>query len=345
MAETLKWGILGCGRVARQAVGPGIQRSANGNIVAAGSRSREKARAFAADFGASRAHGSYADLIADPEVEAVYVALPNSMHCAWTIRAAEAGKHVLCEKPLAANAGEATQMAAACRRHGVTLMEAFAHTFHPHNRMARRLIEEGRIGRLQRIAAVHSGGRPPDDDVRLSAELAGGALMDKGCYCINTARYLFAAEPLSVYATAEFGETSRVDERLVATLEFPGGGIAQFETSLMLADNQQYSQGCEIFGERGRLFLPYAYSQVATYRFGREVETALHIFQDDIESPSEEKLIFDGVHQWHLQVEYFAARVLAGLPLELPAEDGVANMRVIDAIYASARRGGPVAVM
>ena len=345
MVAHLNWGILGCGRVARQAVGPGIQRSTNGTIVAAGSRTPDKAGEFAAEFGAERAHGSYDELIADSTVQAVYVALPNSMHCEWTIRAAEAGKHVLCEKPLAANALEALRMAAACRTSGVTLMEAFAHTFHPHNRMAKRLIEEGRIGKLQRIAAVHSGARPPDDDVRLSAELAGGALMDKGCYCVNTARYLFGVEPLSAYATAEFGDVSRVDERLVANLNFPGGGVAHFETSLAMAENRFYSQGCEIFGDRGRIYLPFAYSQVATYRFGTEVETAIHIHEDDIEEPTEEKVTFDGVHQWQLQVEYFAERVLAGLPLEFPAEDGVANMRVIDAIYASARRGVPVDVM
>ena len=255
------------------------------------------------------------------------------------------GKHVLCEKPLAANAAEAVRMATACRDNGVTLMEAFAHTFHPHNRMAKRLIEEGRIGKLQRIAAVHSGARPEDDDVRLNAALAGGALMDKGCYCVNTARYLFGAEPLSAYATAEFGEVSRVDERLVTTLNFAGGGVAHFETSLALADNRFYTQGCEIYGDRGRIFLPFAYAQVATYRFGTSVETSIHIYEDDIEHPTEEKVTFDGVNQWQLQVEYFAERVLSGQPLEFPAEDGVAQMRVIDAIYASARRGVPVAVM
>ena len=282
-------------------------------------------------------------MLADPDAQAIYVATPNSLHREWTIRAAEAGKHVLCEKPLSVDADEALEMAAACKSNGVTLMEAFSQTFRPQDRLIKRLIEEGRIGKLMRMNAIHSGGYPAEGNVRLDASLAGGALMDKGCYCINTARFLFGQEPASVYATAEFGPTG-VDERLSATMQFPSGGIANFETSFRLAEGTVYSQGCELFGDRGRIWVPFGFSSVATYRFGTIVDTAIYVSTDNLENPKTEKIDCPGVHQWQLQVEYFAVRVLSGQPLEFPAEDGVANMRVIDAVYASARQGRVVEV-
>ena len=342
-ANALRWGVLGTAGVARQVMVPGIQASHNGAVLAIASRSLDTARAFARDFAIGRAYGSYDELLEDPDVQAVYIPLPNSMHKEWTIRAAARGKHVLCEKPLASNAREAEEVAAACRDYGVTLMEAFANRFHPQTLLVKQLIDGGRIGDVMRITAVHSSGRPPAGDTRLSRELCGGVLMDKGCYCVNIARLLFGSEPVTVFATADFGKTSGVDERLTATLEFTGVGVAQFESSFGLSGNA-YQQSYTVFGEKGHIYVPHGISQIETYRQGTLVDRAFYVGDDAAVGPSSERVVSAAAHQWQLEAEYFAERVLAGEAIGHPHEDGVANMRVMDAIYSSAREGRRVRV-
>jgi len=342
--QKLKWGILGCARVARQVMAPGIQQSRNGTIQAVASRSLENARQFARNFDIERSYDSYDELLCDPDIQAIYNPLPNNLHKYWTIRAAEAGKHVLCEKPLAVDASEGREMVTACKQNNVTLMEAFAHTFQPQNLHVKWLIDRGRIGKILRLTAVHSSARPLEGDVRLDKNLAGGVLMDKGCYCVNTARFLFGAEPISVYATAEFGTTSGVDERVIATLEFPAGGVAQFDCSFSLAANSSYCQSYEVFGASGHIYVPQGVAQVETYRFGKIVDSAFYIGDDAISSPTLEKNPCRSVHQWQLEAEYFADCVLQGKPLEFPHENGLANTLVMDAIYKSARQGQRVQI-
>jgi D-xylose 1-dehydrogenase (NADP+, D-xylono-1,5-lactone-forming) len=335
----VRWGILGCAGVAATVIVPGIRLSRNGTVSAVASRNKEKARAFADKFGIPVSYGSYEDLLSDPAIEAVYIPLPNSMHKEWTIRAAESGKHVLCEKPLASNAPEALEMVEACAKNNVRLMEAFAHRFHPHNVLAKQLIEEGRIGRPLGYTGVHSSPPPASGNIRLSKELGGGVLEDKGCYCVNTARFIFGMEPLSVFATVQLGETG-VDERVTALLEFPNQAKAFFDTSFLLTDGT-YQQGYEVLGETGRIVVPFGFTQVETYRRGEIIDTWVYVTD---KSNRVEKIDLKGIHQWQLQVEYFADRILNHQPVSFPGEDGLMNMRVMDAIYQSSREGRPVSV-
>ncbi len=224
--RVVRWGVLGCARVACKAMIPGIQGSCNARVVALGSRSLDKARTVAADFSIERSYGNYLGVLEDPEVDAVYIPLPNSLHKEWTIQAAEHGKQVLCDKPLAGDAGEAAEMIEASSRNGVRLMELFANRFHPQNLEIRKRIEDGQIGQVLWMTSTHSSDFPPTGDIRLSRELKGGVLMDKGCYSVNTARFLFGAEPVRVYARMQIDPEAGVDVRTTATLEFVGGGSA-----------------------------------------------------------------------------------------------------------------------
>ena len=338
--QTVQWGILGCARIAATAVIPGIQGSSNGELLAVASRNLEKAKEYARKFGISRSYGSYEELLEDPEIQAVCVPLPNGLHREWTIKAAEKGKHVLCEKPIACSATEAREMSEACRMNDVLLMEAFAQRFHPQYQRVEELIREGKIGKTLRITASMSRSLYPADDIRMNPGLGGGALMDLGCYCINTARHLVGSEPVSVFARQEFGQ-SGVDERTTGTLYFPGGEILQFDTNLYL-DEKHFEQGCTVHGEKGNIYIPQAFSQVEILRFGRMGEATLFITDHRIGSRQTKTVRIEAVHQWRLEQEFFADRVLAGKPIEMPGENGVANMRVIDAVVQGARTGTPV---
>jgi xylose dehydrogenase (NAD/NADP) len=338
--KTVQWGIIGCARIAATALIPGIKNSANGDVLAVASRGLEKAQGYAREFDIPRTYGSYEALLDDPEIQAVYVPLPNSLHKEWTIKAAHKGKHVLCEKPIACCAADAQEMSEACRDNGVLLMEAFAQRFHPQYQRAQELIRQGSIGRILRITAAMSRSIYPADDIRMNPSLCGGALMDLGCYCINTARFLVGAEPSSVFATQQIG-SSGVDERTTGTLYFPGGEILQFDTNLYMED-MHFEQGCTVYGEKRNIHIPQAFSQVEILRFGRMTEAAFFTTDYRIGSHQTETVRTEAVHQWQLEVEFFGDRVLTARPIELPAENGVANMRVIDAVVESARSGAPV---
>lgn len=338
--QTVRWGILGCARIAATALIPGIQGSANGQVLAVASRNLEKAKEYARKFDVPRPYGSYAELLEDPEIQAVCVPLPNGLHKEWTIKAAEKRKHVLCEKPIACCAADAQEMNEACRANGVLLMEAFAQRFHPQHQKVQELIQEGRIGRILRITAAMSRSVYPGDDIRMNPSLGGGALMDLGCYCINTARHLVGSEPVSVFATQEIGK-SGVDERTTGTLYFPGGEVLQFDTNLYL-DEKHFEQGCTVYGEKGNIYIPQAFSQVEILRFGRMAEATLFITDHRIGSHRTEEVRIEAVHQWRLEQEFFADRVLTGGSIELPGENGGTNMKVIDAVVQSARTGTPV---
>ena len=338
--QTVQWGILGCARIAATALIPGIKGSANGEVLAVASRDLTKAKEYARKFDIPRAYGSYEELLEDPEIQAVCIPLPNGLHKEWTIKAAEKGKHVLCEKPIACGAVDAQEMSEACRANGVLLMEAFAQRFHPQYQKVQELIEEGRIGRILRITAAMSRSLYPADDIRMNPSLGGGALMDLGCYCITAGRHLVGSEPVLVFAAQEIGK-SGVDERTTGTLFFPAGEVLQFDTNLYL-DEKHFEQGCTVYGEKGNIYIPQAFSQVEILRFGRMAEATLFITDHRIGSQRTEEVRIEAVHQWRLEQEFFADRVLTGGSTELPGENGVANMKVLDAVVRSARTGTPV---
>ena len=322
----LRWGVLSTANIGRAAVIPAIQRSSNGKVIAVASRNEEKARLFADDLGIPRALGSYKALLAAEDIEAVYIPLPNSLHREWTIKATEAGKHVLCEKPLALNAAECDEIEMAARRHGVLLMEAFMYRFHPQTEKVLQLIQQGAIGTVRLIHAAFTFRLAHRaTNIRLKPELGGGALMDVGCYCVNVSRTLAGTEPVEVQAYAHWAETG-VDEQLVGTLRFADGLLAQFDCALSLERREMY----QVVGTDGHLdvpkaFLPGTADTTVIQRHGRRTETVHTIL---------------GVDEYQLMVEHFADCVLHQMPVRYPPSEAANNMRVIEALYRSARNGG-----
>jgi predicted dehydrogenase len=314
VSAPLGWGVLGTGGIVRRWL-PGF-RAAGETLVALGSRDRERAASAAAELGAARG-GTYQDVLSDPAVEAVYVALPNALHAEWTIRAAEAGKHVLCEKPLAPSVADCEAMVAACARHGVHLVEAFMYRYHPRWHVVRRLLQEGRIGevRLVRAAFGFRMGPERDADVRLSSELGGGALQDVGCYCVNATRW-FLGEPTAVRGLAVDRRGRGVDTHAAAVLEYPDGVLAELSCSL----DSALGQSVEIVGQRGRIVLPMAF-------LPGNGEARVEV----VDAAGERREVVPGVDQYRLEVEAFRALVRDGTPTLIPGSDGAATQRVIAA--------------
>lgn len=320
MTTRLTWGILGCARISRRGLIPGIRRSALGRLAALASRDASAARAWADEFAIPRAHGSYEELLADPEVQAVYIPLPNELHRPWTFAAADAGKHVLCEKPLALDAAEAAAMVDHCRSRGVVLMEAFMWRHQPRTRAVAGMLADGLLGELRLIRSSFSFPIDPGD-WRLDPARGGGALWDVGCYGVSTARLFARAEPESISARARFGPTG-VDLSLAATLGFPGGVLAQVDCSF----EQPFRCTYELVGTRGSIEVPDAY--LPPERPSAVLRT--------IEPDSTRPLDFDGRDQYAAMVDAFAQAV-ATRSLAPPAEDGLAQMRALDAILNAAR--------
>ncbi|MBX6312672.1 MAG: Gfo/Idh/MocA family oxidoreductase [Isosphaeraceae bacterium] len=317
----LRWGILGCARISRRGLIPGLRNSRLGTLVALASRDGTTARAWAEEFGIPRAYGSYQELLDDPEIQAVYIPLPNELHRPWTLAAADAGKHILCEKPLALDAAEAEVMAAHCRSRGVLLMEAFMWRHQPRTTALRQLVAEGAIGTLRLIRSSFSFPIVPGD-WRLVPSRGGGALWDVGCYGVSTARLFARGEPEVVQALVRLGPTG-VDLTLTAELGLPDGVIALIDCSF----EQPFRCSYELVGTEGAIEVPDAYLPPARpVALWRGAEGA-------------RELVFDGGDQYAGMVDTFARAVAEGR-LADPAEDGVAQMRCLDAIRSVARAVG-----
>jgi predicted dehydrogenase len=320
----VRWGVLSTSNIGRRAVLPAIQRSHNGELLAVASRDADKAQAFAGELGIARAYGSYEQLLADPEIQAVYIPLPNSMHREWAIKAAAAGKHILCEKPLALNAAECAEMAAAAHANGVLLLEAFMYRFHPQTERVIELIRQGAIGEPRLIHAAFTFRLTNSANIRLQADLGGGSLMDVGCYCVNVGRTLFGAEPIEVHAFASWSDGG-VDEQMIGSLRFASGGYAQFDSALTLPRREMY----QVIGTEGVIEAPVAF-------LPGQGDTIIRIRN----AAGERNEIITGVDQYQLMVEHFAACVRGQASLRYSPAEAAANMRAIEALYRSARNGG-----
>jgi predicted dehydrogenase len=304
---------------------PAIRASRNGDVRAVGSRSRERAYAFASDLGIPQSYGSYEALLEAGDIDAVYIGLPNSLHCEWTVKAAEAGKHVLCEKPLGTTASECDEMDRMARRNRVVLMEAFMYRFHPRTERVSKLVREGAIGPLAAIQSAFTFRLRRTDDIRLQKALGGGSLMDVGCYCVNLSRTLAAAEPVEAQAFAHWSEGG-VDSRMAGTLRFESGLLAQFDCALNLERRESYHAA----GSDGHLSVSSAFlpgdgeTTIEEHhgRLGRSIHT------------------LPGADEYRLMVEHFADSVLEGREVRYPASEAAANLRAIEALYRSARNGG-----
>ena len=311
MARPLRWGILGTGGIARK-FATQLPQSARAKLVAVGSRCAAGARSFADDFPCT-AHDGYDCLLADPNVEAVYVSLPNSLHHRWTIAALEAGKHVLCEKPIAANAGEAQEMFDTADRTGRVLMEAFMYRHQPAIRKLLQTVHGGAIGNVKLIRAHFTYNRPVDTaDVRYRPDLAGGSLMDVGCYCINFARAVAQREPTSMYAVAQLHSTG-VDEYAAATLRFGDGPLCVFTCGMTVdADRTSF-----IGGSAGWLAVdtPWFGCEAFTFDAGGRRRTIEH------KAPME---------VYALEADALAATIQDGTTPTISRADTLGNMRVLD---------------
>jgi predicted dehydrogenase len=295
------------------------------SIVGAASRDRARAEAYAAEHGFERWWGSYDDLLADPQVDAVYVALPNVLHVEWSIRALEAGKHVLCEKPMGRDPDAVARAFDVAERAGLVLMEAFMYRHHPQIKRARELLDEGAIGELRIVRAAFSSTLAKPDDVRWKPELGGGALLDVGCYCVSGLR-LFAGEPESVFGEQTL-TPSGVDVRFAGTARFAGGVLGHFACGLDTAP----SQGLEAVGSEGSLLVSHPFTadvEAIEVRRGTEVE----------------RIEVEHANRYRLQLENFARAVAGEEPPLLGRDDAVAQARVLDALLRSAESGAPASL-
>lgn len=318
----LRWGILGAANIARQHVIPAIQSSERGRVVAIASRSRQRAEIAAQEAGIPHVFDDYAALIQSDDIDAVYVPLPNSEHHPWTIAAAEAGKHVLCEKPFALDARQAEEMVAAGQRNNVLLAEAFMYRHHPLVKTVLDLIHDGAIGDVQLVRSTFSFNITSENNIRLDAALGGGALMDVGCYCVNLARLVTGGEPIDVAAVAEYGPTN-VDESFAGVLRFPNGVLSTFDVSVRASGGTNYV----LVGTHGKVVVRQGFKTDK----GEEGEIQVHVGAEI------SRIFTESADPYQLMVDDFAASVLDGRPLRWQPEDAVANMRVLDQLRASVK--------
>jgi predicted dehydrogenase len=298
--------------------------------VAIASRDLGQAREVARELGIPTAHGSYEALLADPEVEAVYIPLPNHLHAEWTVAAVQAGKHVLCEKPLALTSSNAEVMVAAAEASGVLLMEAFMYRLHPSWVAVRDLVASGRIGRLVAIQSWFSYFNDDPTNIRNIREFGGGALFDIGCYCINLSRLLFGGEPLGVQGSLVRDAQTGVDVLTSGLLEFEGG-LSSFTCSTRAEDDQRV----QIYGTEGRISIEIPFNIPPD----RPTRVFLTSGGDPPVNPATQRLTFDPADPYAVEAEQFAAAVRAGGPAPVPPADAVANLRVIERLVeADARR-------
>jgi predicted dehydrogenase len=299
--------------------------SRNGVAAAIASRGLGAAQTFADEMGIERAYGSYAELIADPDIDAIYNPLPNHLHAEWSIAAAEAGKPVLCEKPLAIDAAEAQRMVDAFKARGVLLAEAFMWRYHPQTAMVKHLLDDGVIGALRIMRSAFTFYMTPErraEDIRMLPEMAGGSLMDVGCYCVNTMRFMTGEEPDRLTAIALW-EPGGVDHNFVGTLGFPSGVLGHFDCGFVTTFHQDY----ELLGDAGRMYVESAFvaepDQVRT----------IHVWRGD----DHEAVQVPAANQYTLMVEDFADALIEGREPRFGAQDAVENMRALDRLYESAR--------
>jgi predicted dehydrogenase len=324
----VRWGILSTANIGVRKVIPATQKAERCEVVAIASRDGERAARTAAELGIPRAHEGYDSLLSDPDVDAVYIPLPNSEHAAWTIAATRAGKHVLCEKPLAMTAAEAEEMVRACANEGVLLMEAFMYRLHPSWEAVRDLVASGRIGRVRAVQSWFSYFNDDPGNIRNVPELGGGALYDIGCYCINLSRMLFGGEPTGIEASV-MRDATGTDVLTSAILEFDDD-IAAFTCSTRAEPDQRV----HIYGTEGRISIGIPFNIPPD----RPAEITVTSGGDPPVSPDSETLTFAAADEYTIQAERFANAVLDGRPLPIPPEDAIGNLRVIDAIF---RAGGP----
>lgn len=319
----LRIGILSTANIGMKKVTPAMQRGQHTEVVAIASRTQARADAAAKQLGIPAAHGSYEALLADPNVDAIYNPLPNHGHVPWSIRAIQAGKHVLCEKPIALTSAEAGELIAVAKQHPrIKVMEAFMYRHHPQWIKARQIVAEGGIGALRTVHSFFSYYNADPANVRNKAEIGGGGLMDIGCYNISLSRFLFGAEPARVVGLVEFDPTFKTDRLASGMLDF-GAGTATFSCSTQLASYQRVN----IYGTEGRVEIEIP--------FNAPPDKPCRIWHQ--RGADVKEIVFPICDQYTLQGDAFALAVLNDTPVPTPLEDALANMRVLERVLQSAR--------
>ena len=319
----LRWGVLGTSNFARNKMIPALQQSAHAEVCAIASRSLPRAEAFAAQFGIARAYGTYRELLSAKDIDVIYNPLPNHLHVPWSIRALEAGKHVLCEKPIALSAAEAQHLAeAAERHHRLKVMEAFMYRMHPQWERAKQIVGDGGIGELRTIHSFFSYFNADGGNIRNQPDAGGGGLMDIGCYNISLSRFLFGSEPDRALGIVQYDPRFNTDRLASAILDF-GNGTATFTCSTQLA----YHQRVNILGTTGRVEIEIPFNAPPDkpsrlwHQRGNEVE----------------EVQIEVCNQYTIQADRFSLAILNDEPVPTPLTDAVNNMKVIEAVLESGK--------
>ena len=330
MPNKVRWGVLSTAAIGVKKVIPGMQRGDWSEVIAIASRDPRKAEEAASALGIARAYGSYEELLADPQIEAIYNPLPNQLHVLWSIKAAEAGKHVLCEKPLSLTVAEAKALIAVRDRTGVKIGEAFMVRTHPQWLRARDLITSGRIGRLRSVIGLFSYFNRDAANIRNIPEYGGGALMDIGCYPITTSRFMFGEEPNRVQALVERDPEMKIDRLTSAILDFPSGQ-AVFTCSTQLVPYQRM----HFLGTRGRIEIEIPFNAPPDRPCRIFIDDGSDLFGSKIETET-----FSVCDQYTIQGDVFSRAVREDSEVPVSLEDAVKNMAVIEAVFRSAQSGG-----
>jgi len=329
MKNKVRWGVLSTARIGLKKVIPAMQGGEYSSVAAIASRDLGKARQAAKALGIPKAYGSYEELLADPDIDAIYNPLPNQMHVPWTIKAAEAGKHVLCEKPLSLTAAEAQTLLEVRARTGVKIGEAFMINCHPQWLRLRELLDEGRIGELRSVLGFFSYFNTDPSNIRNQAECGGGALLDIGCYLIHASRYGFRQEPRRAVALIDRDPELEVDRLTSAILDFPNGQSV-FTCGTQLVPYQRV----HFLGTRGRIELEIPFNAPLDRPTRMFIDTSGDLFGAGITTE-----IFPVCDQYKLQGDAFSKAVLEGGEVPVSLEDAIGNMAVIGAIFKSAKSG------
>jgi predicted dehydrogenase len=323
--KKVRWGVLSTAKIAREKIIPAMQNGKYTEIIAIASREIAKARVVADNLRIAKAYGSYEQLLSDPEIDAVYIPLPNHLHIPWSIKCIEAGKHVLCEKPIGLSAEEAQILLdTANQNQHLKVMEAFMYRFHPQWKRVYDMVKNRAIGELKTIHSFFSYYNIDPDNVRNKAEIGGGGLMDIGCYCISFARFLFESEPKKVTGIIEWDAQFKTDCLTSGMMEF-SQGTATFTSSTQLIPHQR----AQIFGTEGLI----------------EIEIPVNTMPDNpakiwySHNDKREEIIIDANDQYTMQGDSFSQAILNNSGVPTPLDDAVNNMKVIDAVRESANSG------
>jgi predicted dehydrogenase len=317
------WGIISTADINRRLI-PGAQASPRVDLIAVASRDQRRAEDYAREWGIERAYGSYDALLADADVEAVYISLPNTMHCEWSIRALEAGKHVLCEKPMSRHTDEVESAFAAAERAGRHLSEAFMYRHNPQTKRLRQLLDDGAVGDVRLIRTAFSYSLYDPDNIRLRTDVEGGALMDVGCYCVSGARLAAGGEPVSAYGQAWIGETG-TDWVFTGLLRFDGDVLANFDCGTALPERDEL----EVIGSEGSLFLddPW-HCKLPVIEVRRDGKV--------------ERIELEPVDSYRLELENVSDAIDGNADLLLGRADAVGQARALEALHHSAENGEAV---